>query len=524
VGVRLALFYTALIVLAFSAAGWFSFYTAQRALDIELAQRLIGIARLVDSTSDTDAILDLRPGDEGGPLHRILMERMQKIKESTGVRDIVIFDSNHRVLLDAAGEVPIGQVYRLLAIDAVEIKQIWEGRSSSSTLYQGSDGNFYKSGYAPFFDSNGNPAAGVGVESGAGFLPLIRTLKEEMFLIASISILVTVTLSLIFSRSLTHPLKNLIGVMARASRSGALETVPVTRRDEIGYLGRRFNEMVETLTEKEQTLHKLYAMEKDRAEIIQRISAGLAHEIRNPLGAMSGYVELLERNWTPPGSPKEMDAKLRSLFEGMKDEVRILNRILTDFLSFAKEPGLKMEWVSPADLVQRAVAAALPTGSAVPGSVGRPLISVHYQMEDNLPEIQADPVALRKAFLNIVLNAVQAMPKGGHLTVGCASYRKSGDETDPVYGPGIETTTENGNNADAPEWLEIWISDTGPGIPEGDLEKVFHPFFTTKDEGTGLGLAISQKMIEEHGGIIRLLSQAGKGTTCRIFLPLRGER
>ncbi|MBI4716014.1 MAG: HAMP domain-containing protein, partial [Nitrospirae bacterium] len=426
--------------------------------------------------------------------YRQWVRHLLEIKESMGVRDIFVFDKDHRVLLDVDGEIAIGREYRLLAIDSVEIQKIWTGEPSASTLYRGSDGHYYKSGYAPLFGPNNTVAAGIGVEAGAGFLSLLRALREQMFFIALIGILVTVTLSLLFSRSLISPIRRLVGVMGRVSESGTFETLPLERKDEIGYLGERFNEMVVTLAEKDQTMRTLYAAEKERAEIIHRISAGLAHEIRNPLGALTGYVELLERRLAAlTGGPGfAPDENVPRLLEGMQEEVRILNKILTDFLTFAREPRLQTEKVTLPPLLQRVVDAAVPSGS---GSA----IRVDYCVEDGLPEIQADPLALRKAFLNILLNAAQAMPKGGRMEI---EARSSPSPTDGSEG------------------VEVTFSDTGVGIPPDDQDRIFHPFFTTKDEGTGLGLAISRKIVEEHGGTITLSSRVGLGTTFRVWLPV----
>jgi signal transduction histidine kinase len=148
-------------------------------------------------------------------------------------------------------------------------------------------------------------------------------------------------------------------------------------------------------------------------------------------------------------------------------------------------------------LLKRVVETAIP-----PTSQGLPSISVEYHLSEDLPEIYGDSVALRKALLNVILNAIQAMPNGGLLEVGCRR----------VY--------ENAASESPGEYIEVLIADTGAGIPKEDIERIFHPFFTTKDQGTGLGLAISRKIVEGHGGTIRVQSHVGKGTTIYIRLPV----
>jgi signal transduction histidine kinase len=179
----------------------------------------------------------------------------------------------------------------------------------------------------------------------------------------------------------------------------------------------------------------------------------------------------------------------------MKEEIRVLNRIMTDFLSFARKSRLQMEKVSIPSLLQRTVTAAIASGAISGNVLGSSTIQVQYDLDPDLPEIYADPVELRRALFNILQNAADAMPEGGIVAIHAR-------------------VTENGHGVD------LQISDTGAGIHEKELEKIFHPFYTTKTAGTGLGLAISRKIIEEHGGTVFVQSQEGKGTTFAIALPL----
>ncbi len=247
---------------------------------------------------------------------------------------------------------------------------------------------------------------------------------------------------------------------------------------------RELQEQTHLLLEKETQLRRA-----DRLSALGQLSAGLAHEIRNPLGAIKGAVEILQDDF-PSGHPK---AEFYSI---LLREVDRLNDVLTNFLNFARP-------VTPhfAPLDVRAVLTALE--GLISGQARAHRVQIFTSFHAGPSRVMADETLLKQAFLNIMLNAVEAMPKGGDLAI---STRLS-----PAGAAGSR-----------PEWVEVVFDDTGPGIGEEDLGRIFDPFFTTKADGTGLGLAITHRIIENHHGTIRVMSQRGKGTTFVITLPLEG--
>ena len=247
---------------------------------------------------------------------------------------------------------------------------------------------------------------------------------------------------------------------------------------------RELQEQTRLLLEKETQLRRA-----DRLSALGQLSAGLAHEIRNPLGSIKGAVEILQDDF-PPGHPK---AEFYSI---LLREVERLNDVLTNFLSFARPvtPHLM-----PLDV--RAVLTALE--GLISGQARAHQVQIFTSFHTGPSRVMADETLLKQAFLNIMLNAVEAMPTGGDLAI---STRLSPE----------------GVAGGRPEWLEIVFDDTGPGIQEEDLGRIFDPFFTTKKDGTGLGLAITHRIIENHHGTIRVVSQRGKGTTFVVTLPLEG--
>ncbi|MHB8483168.1 MAG: ATP-binding protein [Nitrospiria bacterium] len=216
---------------------------------------------------------------------------------------------------------------------------------------------------------------------------------------------------------------------------------------------------------------------KERLAAMGELSAGVAHEIRNPLGAIEGYAELLER--------KMQDEKSKLLTHHIIEEVKILNRIVTDFLAFAKEPKLNFKPVKIEPVLRKTLDMACASQKDVS-------LKTEILIPPEFPQVDMDENEFKKALLNILLNAAHSMPNGGSLT--------------------INAQTKNGK-------CFILISDTGTGIPEAIQSKIFNPFFTTKETGTGLGLAIAHKIIAGHYGTLSFISQVNKGTDFMITLP-----
>lgn len=256
---------------------------------------------------------------------------------------------------------------------------------------------------------------------------------------------------------------------------------------------RELQEQTRLLLEKETQLRRA-----DRLSALGQLSAGLAHEIRNPLGSIKGAVEILRDDYAA-GHPKA------EFFGILLKEVDQLNDVLTNFLSFARPVTPHL---APVDV--GATLSALE--GLVSGQARGRRVQIFTSFHSGPSRVMADETLLKQAFLNIMLNSLEAMPEGGDLAISTrlasANPRSPHDAASPPE--------------DRPEWLEVAFDDTGPGIPEEDLGRIFDPFFTTKKDGTGLGLAITHRIIENHLGTIRVISQRGKGTTFVVSLPLEG--
>jgi len=490
---RVLSLYLPLLAVIFAVSGWFFFGSTEQALDAELSKRLANVAQVVAATINPRYVSSIRPGDEGSTLYHALVSDINRIRAVTRVKDIYVFDRGNRIILDADEETPIGQEYLLLKLDQRELEGVWHGRAAASTLYQGSDGKLYKSGYAPLSDGSGAVFAAVGVEGGAEFFDVIDRVRRQMLAIAFFSALVAAVASVLLVRSIVAPLHLLVTAVESVGQNDSYPHVEIRRSDEIGYLGERFNAMVTSLAEKDRLLTDMYRHEKERANLLEdevrikerlaalgEMSAGIAHEIRNPLGAITGFTELLDRQVTDP-SAKE---SVREILQ----EAGNLNRIVTQFLTFVREPQLKVE---PADV------AVVVTGAveSVMAEKGRTDIQLEMRLPDALPAVSVDADLLKQALVNLIQNGVEAMPSGGTLTVRVEAREP---------------------------WLLIAISDSGQGIAPDDRRRLFNPFFTTKKGGTGLGLAITHRLIQAHGGRIEVDSQPGQGSCFTVWLPMRG--
>ncbi|HEY7374760.1 MAG TPA: ATP-binding protein [Polyangia bacterium] len=234
--------------------------------------------------------------------------------------------------------------------------------------------------------------------------------------------------------------------------------------------------------------------ERDRLAALGQMAAGLAHEIRNPLGSIKGAAQYLQPGQSGASSREDTRAFLDIIIE----EVNRLNKIVSQFLDYARPYRGEQRQLDVTDVLKKTL--ALLTKEAAAESK----VEILTDFADKMPPVRADAEQLLQVFLNLSLNALQAMPSGGKLWISTALRR----------------STRRGAAA---AFQEVRFRDAGVGIPAGDLKNLFIPFFTTKEKGTGLGLPISQRIIENHGGTIEVRSQPGEGATFTVLLPIEAD-
>ncbi|MGQ9508494.1 MAG: two-component system sensor histidine kinase NtrB [Thermodesulfobacteriota bacterium] len=234
----------------------------------------------------------------------------------------------------------------------------------------------------------------------------------------------------------------------------------------------------------------------DRMAAIGSLAAGLAHEIRNPLASLSGSIQILK-------SELSLDESQNHLMEIILRESERLNALISDFLLFAQPPQTRLQSVEIEKILEETLELFTHSPSCHEG------IRVIWPNSGRIGKVSVDPDQIRQVFWNLLINASQSLSNGGeiriHIEKGNPSLWRS-----PLPFSSSKFTTQ---------WVKISIEDTGVGIPPEEKEKIFEPFYTTKENGTGLGLSIVHKIIENHKGSIRVESKVGKGSTFTIFLP-----
>ncbi len=296
--------------------------------------------------------------------------------------------------------------------------------------------------------------------------------------------LIAAFFTLVFGRRID----TLCQAMRRVEASDLTTKVPEDDRDELGRVGQSFNVMVSRLADAQRQLEDRHAAEIRRAEhlaALGKVAAGIAHEINNPLAGMQNCVRTLVRG---PRDERQRLQYLEMLQEGLGRVGRIVSRLL----NFARESRPCLVKTEIAPVVTRALAMLEHELAARDITCSVALDAAH-------PALVADPAQLEQVFLNVLMNAVDAMPGGGTLTVASGQRRVRDDR-----------------------FLEVRVADTGVGIPPEDLPRVFDPFFTTKDvgRGTGLGLSVSYGIVRAHDGFIEVESEVGKGSTFTVVLPV----
>jgi two-component system, NtrC family, sensor histidine kinase HydH len=247
--------------------------------------------------------------------------------------------------------------------------------------------------------------------------------------------------------------------------------------------------------------------ERDRLAALGAMAAGLAHEVKNPLGAIKGAAQLLEEL---DGAAVVKDEGSREFIGIILEEVNRLDRVVRSFLDYARPHA--------GNPVPLDINAAVRRTVQILSSQTTNGLDLKLELADEVPRAKIDPEQFRQVLINLIQNAIQAMDGRGKITVSTARRRVPRAAWSSASG----TTQSEGKvpaRTEEPEFAEVSVRDTGPGIPQKVLRNLFVPFFTTKDQGTGLGLAISQSIVQNVGGTIDVQTQSGAGTKFTIVLP-----
>ena len=280
-------------------------------------------------------------------------------------------------------------------------------------------------------------------------------------------------LAALLARNVTKPILSLVAGTREVARGNLDYKVEVKGKDEIAALEDSFNSMVKQLRDSRERI-----IRAERLAAWREVARRIAHEIKNPLTPIQLSMYRLRKNL---GSDR-YDEIFQQSYTSITNEVESLRNMVTEFSDFARMPKPRTSLVDPTEIVQNAI----NLYTELPDN-----ITLHTELADDLPQVMADSNQMRQVLHNLMSNAVDAMSDGGQLSV------KTQLEADDVV---------------------IQISDTGCGMSEEVRQKIFTPYFTTKETGTGLGMAITAQIIEEHGGEISIESEEGVGTTVTVKL------
>jgi signal transduction histidine kinase len=434
----LVAFVTAAIVIL-NLALWLLYRNTRSNLEMELARRLENVAQVLGSTLDTDLLLDawlLQSEEEQEASSRIAPDRddsalvllraqLVEIADATNLANITLYDPDAHAFVDVAsvheGTLVNDPLYR------AEVRAALTGSPAHTPLYRSGE-EYLMSGYAPVA---GDIPFAVGVEAGALYFAGLQRQRNTLWVVAAISVVGLIAIGIFHAR-----------VQSRLARAEAA----VQRSETLAAMG--------------------------------RMAAGVAHEIRNPLGIIRATASRLKKRYDDPTAPDEK-------FDYIAEEVDRLDGVLGGYLGFARDEPARLEPLELTQVIRRTLKLMQPE-----------LEAAGVRLDAQLPEpcmVRGDSQRLQQMIMNLVLNGVQAMPEGGVLQVSvhCAAGHAT-----------------------------LRFVDNGPGIPIPLRERVFEPFFTTKERGSGLGLVIVRRIVEQHAGAVALETADNGGARIDIRLPM----
>ena len=306
--------------------------------------------------------------------------------------------------------------------------------------------------------------------------------RRNTFILSSLAIVVlSLLLWAVFQRLVGHPVTELLAATNAVAAGNLDYRIPVRRNDELGDLAASFNEMTGRLADARNQVYQ-----SNKLASLGRLAAGIAHEINNPLTGVLTYSSFLLKR---AGD----DEETRHDLETIVHETKRCRDIVRGLLDFARQVPPKKALLDVNEIMLRAL-------GIIDNQLKVQNVVVTQELAGDLPRIQADPNQLQQVFINLLVNAADAFDDGEDRRIVVATARK---------------------NRDGKDMVEIKVTDTGKGIPEKNLTKIFEPFFSTKEnKGTGLGLAVVWGIVSEHGGVITVESKVGHGTTFTVLLPL----
>jgi len=464
--VKLVLALVVPVVVLFALFAMVAYEVSRRDLDAELGRRLEAIAASAATTIRGKYLAEVAPGNESDRAYQNVAKKLEALAQATGAR-LFVFDPRFDARVDTDGHVAIGTHYTRAELDRTELARVFAGEAASvsSVTFEGNDGITYKTGYAPVRASETEPqiVLALGAQAPASYFDRLDDLRTRLFLwgagLAGVSVLAAFLATLLITRNV----RRLAAAAERIGSGDLMAPVSVTSRDELGVLG--------------ETMDRMRVQLAERDAKMQQMLAGIAHEVRNPLAGMTLFAGIL-RDEVP-----EADER-RGHVDKIQRELDYLERVVSDFLEYARRPRPELADVPVADLFSEVCQLATTTDIEVASST-------------DVTIVRGDRSQLRRALLNLARNAVQAATTAGHRGAG-----------------NVKLAARRGDD----QMIELAVWNRGKEIPAETSGKLFEPFYTTREKGTGLGLAFVRDIVADHGGKVVITSADGE-TTFTIRLP-----
>jgi signal transduction histidine kinase len=469
---RLLVAFLAPTVVALTLGSAVVFRVSRQVAEDELGASLSAVAAAVAATTRAERVLPLTPEDargEGSRTYRAVVAQLGQVREEAQLRRVLVAGLDRRVRVDVGGGLPpLAEVPEFLR-DGAELDRVARGeRLASQVLFQGTDGRWYKTGYAPL-RQEGQVVGVVAVDASAGFFGPLASLRLALLTLSGLTLALLALAAVVVSAAVKRPLDRLVGSALRIGQGDLATPVAAEGAGEVALLARELEEMRKALFGRDAALKLMLG--------------GVAHEVKNPLGGIALFTGLLAEELA---APRPQLAEARSHLAHVDRELDYLRRIVDDFLAFARE--------------QRVTPATLPLGPLLEGVRGHLAAEAAARGVAVVVEappsasVEADEALLTAALVNLLKNALQVSTAGQAVT--------------------LRVQLAGGRVA-------LEVVDQGPGVPEALRARIFEPFFTTREQGTGLGLPLARKLVEAHRGTLALTSRPGE-TVLRVELPVRG--
>ena len=419
------------VLIFLNLLGWLFLRRMESSLDEELGRRLQALAGLTAKIVESD-IFSTRLTTELSEVDRLLLlSTLEELRIDNQLQSVILTDADLTTIIASPAHLEPGFSLPYLINDSLQIRLAFQGNVIASPLHF-IEGNLFKAGYAPIRNELGNVVGLVVVEASADFFSMLKLFRRSL-IVGGVTSAVVILLFALF----------------------AWWTVMLFVR-------------------MQESIHR-----NERLAAMGQMAATVAHEIRNPLGIIKSTAEVLKTRYQKHDREDE-------LFDFIPSEVERLNRLVNDFLTFARDKKLELQQADLVQTIQKALEDIHAEYKA---------IQVNFSSELDSAVVAHHPDSIRQVILNLVRNAIEAMGETGTVDVRIFSETNWGRRM-----------------------VKISVADRGPGI-QTDPDKIFEPFFTTKASGSGLGLAVTKQIIEKHGGMIQAKNREGGGTIITFQLP-----